>query len=658
MKDALIDWSLNQNLKYNSSKSSDSEKAHLEVKNWTIAKGVRNWNFDTSSPVILALFSNEDDNLNNILKAFAGFGTINFGEILLNEEDVTYNLPGWERQIAYLPSNQFEWNKLFSVRHNLVKTAKSNKPFIQAVSRNNIKLKTDIASLKNTGRSLTKADFKTKVIKLIKAFINETQTSRNLIIKEYETQINDFHEKFARTKFNFSGGEQLAEVLIRKFNAEEENIIVSNNLLFYQSLQDRISSLENLVGECTCGCNPPKKRKKEFELNEIPFIINEVNSFLDDKVFLTRKQIRTTLKSCNNHNQIFSNELNQALSYKKISLSRNQVDEIIEEWVDLAEVQRIKFNMKQDFIAMQLLPDEMQLLLKNIRHEIESYHKKLLHHQKFEDADVYREELKKLEEKLIDVRDLIDENIEFIFEDLEIKNLLDKRYSELALLERRIIKIIQKLVVVNKVLLLENPFYLLEQADKNRLAKWMKILARKLSIIIIFTSKNNEEISLVASHISVIENGILVQQGKISEISAKPLSLNLLKEMNKRDLNVFLGQWYPPNLIFYSKQIATFPNIKNNPIIAIKASDIIFSSKKPLFTLFAKVIKISGTIKEINKINDKKALLTFKTSDDNLFEVWVYDYKNFKLGARGWISIVKNTIYIFDSETKQLIGTW
>lgn len=658
MKDTLIDWTMNQNLKYRSSKNSASDKVNLEVKKWTINKGVKNWSFDANSPVILAIFSNEEENLNNILKAFAGYGNVIFGQIILNDEDVTYNLPGWERQIIYLPNNQLQWNKLFSVHHNLVKTAKSVKPFLQAIARNNIKTKIDIASLKNTGRNINRAEFKEKVIRLIKAFINETQTSRNLFIKEYETQINEFHEQFAKKKFNFLGGQEIATILIRKFNAEEENIIANNNLLFYQSLQDRISSLENLVGECSCGCNPPKKRKKEFELTEMIYIIDEINSFLEDKVLLTRKQIRTTLKSCNNHNQIFNNELNHALAYKKLGASRVEIDQIIEEWVDLAEVQRIKFNMKQDFIAMQLLPDEMQLLLKNIRHEIEIYHKKLLEPQKLIDASVYNQELAKLENHLIDYRDLIDENIEIIFEDLDVKDLLNKRYSNLTLLERRLVKIIQKLVVVTKVLLLENPFYLLEHNDKVKLAKWLKILAKKLSIIIIFSSKSNEEINLLASHIAAIENGLVVQQGKVNEISSKPLSLTLLKEMNKRYLNVFQGQWYPPNLLFYDKQIGAFPELKSPPTIAIKANDIIFSYKKPFFTFFSKIIKINGTIKSIDKINEKQSLLTFKTFDGNLFEVLVYNYNNFKAGSKGWISIVKDTIYIFDSESQQLIGTW
>lgn len=658
MKEALIDWNFNRNLKYDARENSDSEKVNLKVKNLTIQNGIKNWSFSATAPTILAIFSNEDENLNNILKSFAGINNIIYGEITVDDEDTTYNVTGWERQISYVSTQRQIWNKIFSVRRNLIKTAKLSRSFLQAVNRHNVKVRIDIANLKNTGRNLNTAEFKSKIIKLVKGFINETQTSRNLFIKEYETQINNFHKKYSETRFNFPGGEKLAQILIRKFNAEEENIIANNNLLFYQSLQDRISSLENLVGECTCGCNPPKKRKKEFELKELIYIIDDINSYLDDKVFLTRKEIRTTLKSCNNHNQIFSNELNKDLAYKKISLSRTDVDQIIEEWIDLAEVQRIKFNMRQDFIAMQLLPDEMQLLLKNIRQEIQIYHKKLLSDQQFESLAVYNQKLVSLENSLVDYRDLVEDNVALIFKSLGLTDLLSKRYSDLSFLERRIINIIQKLVIVTKVLLLENPFRLLEHDDKIKLANWLKTLAKRLNIIIIFSSKSNEEINLLASHISVIENGVVIQQGQISEISAKPLSLNLLKEMNQSHLNIIQGQWSQPILSFYNRQIGFFPDIKSPPLIILKTNDIIFSRRKPRFTFFQKVIKINGTIKSINKINEKQSFLIFKSYDDKLFEILVYDYGNLKVNLKGWISIIKNTIYIFDSDSKQLIGTW
>jgi len=42
----------------------------------------------------LALFSNEEDNLNNILKAIAGIDNIFSGNIILNNEDATYNILG------------------------------------------------------------------------------------------------------------------------------------------------------------------------------------------------------------------------------------------------------------------------------------------------------------------------------------------------------------------------------------------------------------------------------------------------------------------------------------------------------------------------------------------------------------------------------------
>jgi len=45
----------------------------------------------------------------------------------------------------------------------------------------------------------------------------------------------------------------------------------------------------------------------------------------------------------------------------------------------------------------------------------------------------------------------------------------------------------------------------------------------------------------LASKICVIENQVVIQQGKTKEMASKPLSLNLLKEMNKQQVNVFKG---------------------------------------------------------------------------------------------------------------------
>ncbi len=46
-----------------------------------------------------------------------------------------------------------------------MKAAKANKSFLQAISRNNHKIKIDIANLKNTNCNLNRADFKNKLIK-------------------------------------------------------------------------------------------------------------------------------------------------------------------------------------------------------------------------------------------------------------------------------------------------------------------------------------------------------------------------------------------------------------------------------------------------------------------------------------------------------------
>src|SRR5436189_5671247 len=100
-----------------------------------------------------------------------------------------------------------------------------NKPFLQDISNHNKKVKTDIENLKDTGLNLDCGYFKAKLISIIKRFIRETENTRNNFIKEYEFQINHFHKNFVQEKFNFPGCEALTDILIKKFTAEEQNII-------------------------------------------------------------------------------------------------------------------------------------------------------------------------------------------------------------------------------------------------------------------------------------------------------------------------------------------------------------------------------------------------------------------------------------------------
>ncbi|WP_375317616.1 hypothetical protein [Spiroplasma endosymbiont of Virgichneumon dumeticola] len=637
-------------------KSEQSFELNFSIINLTVDKAVKNWSFESSYPDCLALFSNDEINSENLIKALMGSVPIMQGKILIDKKEVTYNAIGFERKMAYVDLQLQSWNKLFSIQYNLARTAMRNKPFLQDISNHNQKIKTDIENLKDTGLNLDCGYFKEKLINIIKRFIRETQSTRTNFIKEYEFQIIHFHKNFVQEKFNFSGCETLSDILIKKFTAEEENIIANNNLLFLQSLQDRIASLENLTGECFCGCSPPKERRSQFQLREIIFVVKEINSYLNKKVTNTRSEIRTTLKTCNNHNQNFNNELNRLLSYKQISFTRAQIDQILEQWIDLAEVQRIKFNMKQDFVAMQLLPDEMHLLLKNIKDEIKIYHDKILKHPELEEKETYQNHLKLLYNSLIDARDLISKNIFMLFKELELNHLLTMRITQLTVLERQIIKILQQLIVPTKILILHIPFELLNYDDKEKLAIWIKKIQKFLKIIIIFTTNTQFDINLLATSVTVIENEIIIQQGKIGDVTDKPLSLNLLKEINKQRINTSKGIWNTPNLFFYNVNLGKFTT-DNTPTIAFKSNDVLFSRKKPKFAFLKSAIVIKGVIKGITKINEKTSYLIFETFTREEFEV-LSSSENIAIGVTGWISITKNSIFVFDGKNQQLIGTW
>lgn len=634
-----------------------SSETSLNIINLTVDKAVKNWNFESSYPDRLALFSNDELNIETLIQGLMGSVAIREGKILIDKKEVTYNAIGFERKMAYVGLHLQGWNKIFSVQHNLARTAMRNKPFLQEISNHNQKIKTNIENLKDTGLNLDCGYFKEKLINIIKRFIRETENTRNNFIKEYEFHIKHFHKDFVKEKFNFPGCEALADILIKKFTAEEENIIANNNLLFLQSLQDRIASLENLAGECFCGCSPPKERRVEFQLREIIFVIREINTYLNKKIIDTRSEIKITLKTCNNHNQNFNNELNRLLLYKQISFTRTQIEQILEQWIDLAEVQRIKFNMKQDFVAMQLLPDEMHLLLKNIKDEIKNYHDKLLKNTELQKKEIYQNQLKSSYNSLIDVRDLISKNIFMLFEDLQLNHLLVMRITQLTVLERQIVKILQQLIVSVKILILHNPFELLNYDEKEKLTIWIKKIQKFLKIIIIFTTNTQVDIDLLATNVTVVENEIIIQQGDIEDVTDKPLSLNLLKEINNHHINISKGIWNTPNLFFYNANIGKF-NIDNPPTIAFKSSDVLFSIKKPKFAFLKSSIVIKGIVKSITKINEKESYLIFETFTGEQFEVLTINNENITMGVVGWISVIKNSIFVFDGKKQQLIDTW
>lgn len=178
-----------------------------------------------------------------------------------------------------------------------------------------------------------------------------------------------------------------------------------------------------------------------------------------------------------------------------------------------------------------------------------------------------------------------------------------------------------------------------------------------MKIIIIFTTNNQVDINLLATNVTVIENEIIIQQGNVSEITDKPLSLNLLKEINEQHINIAKGEWNAHNLYFYNVNLGKF-DVKTASTIAFKSNAILFSAKKPRFTFLKNSIIINGVIKNITKVDDKKAYLLIETTKSEQFEVLTNNNDNLEVGTVGWISITKNSIFVFDDEKKQLIGTW
>jgi molybdate/tungstate transport system ATP-binding protein len=112
---------------------------------------------------------------------------------------------------------------------------------------------------------------------------------------------------------------------------------------------------------------------------------------------------------------------------------------------------------------------------------------------------------------------LINEYLDFV----EIKHLKDRRTDNLSGGEKQRVAIARCLITGNKLILLDEPFSAIDSQLILSLKKLLKKISSK-GISIIHVTHNFEEAINMAQKISVIENGRIMQTGKIDEIFNNP----------------------------------------------------------------------------------------------------------------------------------------
>ena len=117
--------------------------------------------------------------------------------------------------------------------------------------------------------------------------------------------------------------------------------------------------------------------------------------------------------------------------------------------------------------------------------------------------------------------------IESIHNLLEIKTLLNRKTTQLSGGERQRVAIARALLTNPKILLLDEPLSALDSKRKNEILPYLDSIHNDLEIPILYVTHSQDEMSRLADHLLLIEDGNIIGSGPVNDMLTRfdmPLS--------------------------------------------------------------------------------------------------------------------------------------
>ena len=117
--------------------------------------------------------------------------------------------------------------------------------------------------------------------------------------------------------------------------------------------------------------------------------------------------------------------------------------------------------------------------------------------------------------------------IESIYNLLEIKTLLNRKTMQLSGGERQRVAIARALLTNPKILLLDEPLSALDSKRKNEILPYLDSIHNDLEIPILYVTHSQDEMSRLADHLLLIEDGNIIGSGPVNDMLTRfdmPLS--------------------------------------------------------------------------------------------------------------------------------------
>ena len=210
--------------------------------------------------------------------------------------------------------------------------------------------------------------------------------------------------------------------------------------------------------------------------------------------------------------------------------------------------------------------------------------------------------------------------IESIHNLLEIKTLLNRKTTQLSGGERQRVAIARALLTNPKILLLDEPLSALDSKRKNEILPYLDSIHNDLEIPILYVTHSQDEMSRLADHLLLIEDGNIIGSGPVNDMLTRfdmPLShggdavsiieAEVLKrdsEFNLMHLDFLGGQFIVPD--------NSFP-VQTKVRIRVVARDVSLTKSKQVDTSILNIFP--AMVQEIVNEGEAQVMVRLQIKD-------------------------------------------
>jgi len=254
-------------------------------------------------------------------------------------------------------------------------------------------------------------------------------------------------------------------------------------------------------------------------------------------------------------------------------------------------------------------------------------------------------------------RDEMKKRINEIAEILGLKNLLEKKPSELSGGEAQRVVIGRALAKGSNVILMDEPLTNLDYKLRESLISDLKRLFGKGGRTVIYSTANPMEASSLANTLVFIYGGRIIQTGPIKECLRNPVNVTAAKHYSVPPINIVEGAITSKD----GKKVLEVPGLftYDLPDQGLKADTGeclvgIYPYSLKLTPEEGENIEVTGTL-ILQEIQGSDMLLTIKSAD-NLIAAYIPYVKLMELDAQVTLYVKPRNIYLFDKESGRLVS--